>query len=297
MSLKIYERRNKISKSRRTLSAPRQKSTFSMWKISNFKQNSVIVMLSLMIGTLWLTLLSKPSAIALNITNYGMSTSPKLFLWAWERPEQLEFIDPAKTGVAFLAKTIELQGHQVVTHPRLQPLKVPSGTEIIAVVRIETDRKERPILSEKQRTETVTTLAKAAKLPGITALQIDFDATVSERPFYRAVLSELRQQMPKPVALSITALASWCIGDPWISGLPIDEAVPMLFQMGVDDRWVKNYLKSGQDFRTPLCRHSNGVSTDESVARLNLTRRTYVFSPQAWSPSILKQYQRKVLPP
>jgi Protein of unknown function (DUF3142) len=270
-----------------------------MWKILNFKQNSVMVMLSLLIGVLWLTLLylNKPSAIALNIPNYGMSTSPKLFLWAWERPEHLEFIDPSQTGVAFLAKTIDLQGHKVVIHPRLQPLKVPSGTELIAVVRIETDRKERPLLSKTQRREIVTTLAKAAKLPGITALQIDFDATVSERPFYRELLHELRPQMPKSVALSITALASWCIGDTWLSELPIDEAVPMLFQMGVDNRWVKNYLKSGQDFRTPVCRHSNGVSTDESVAGLNLTRRFYVFSPQAWSPSILKQVQRQVSPP
>jgi Protein of unknown function (DUF3142) len=268
-----------------------------MWKILNFEKNSVIVMMSLMIGALWLTLLSKPSAIAFNIRSYKIATSPKLFLWAWERPEQLEFIDPTKMGVAFLAKTIDLQGHKVVTYPRLQPLKVPAETELIAVVRIETDQKERPLLTKTQRTETVTTLAQAAKLPGITALQIDFDATVSERLFYRAVLHELRQQMPKQVALSITALASWCIGDTWISGLPIDEAVPMLFQMGVDDRWVKNYLKSGQDFRAPVCRHSNGVSTDESVAGLNLTRRFYVFSPQAWSPSVLKQYQRQVLSP
>jgi hypothetical protein len=293
MFLKIYEQRNKISKSRLTLSAPHQKFIFYMWKILNFDKNSVLVMMSLMISLLLLIFYSKPSATAFNIPN----TSPKLFLWAWERPEQLKFIDPAKTGVAFLAKTIDLQGHKVVTHPRLQPLNMPSGTKLIAVVRIETDKKERPFLSETQRTETVATLTKAAKLPGITALQIDFDATVSERPFYSEVLHELRPQMPKSVALSITALASWCIGDPWISGLPIDEAVPMLFQMGVDNRWVKNYLKSGQDFRTPLCRHSNGVSTDESVAGLNLTRRFYVFSSQAWSPSILKQVQRQISSP
>jgi Protein of unknown function (DUF3142) len=270
-----------------------------MWKILNFEKNSVLVMMSLMFVALWLMILSldKLSITAFSIPKYGTSTPPKLFLWAWERPEHLEFIDPNKTGVAFLAKTIDLQGHKVVTHPRLQSLKVPSGTELIAVVRIETDSKERPLLSEAQRTETVSTLAKVAKLPGITALQIDFDAIVSERRFYREVLYELRPQMPKSVALSITALASWCIGDTWLSGLPIDEAVPMLFQMGVDDRWVKNYLKSGQDFRTPVCRHSNGVSTDESVAGLNLTRRFYVFSPQAWSPSILKKVQRQVSPP
>ncbi len=33
---------------------------------------------------------------------------PKLVLWAWERPENLSYINPAFTGVAYLAETITL---------------------------------------------------------------------------------------------------------------------------------------------------------------------------------------------
>lgn len=34
---------------------------------------------------------------------------PKLILWAWERPEDLRFIVPGATGVAFLASTITIE--------------------------------------------------------------------------------------------------------------------------------------------------------------------------------------------
>jgi hypothetical protein len=44
-------------------------------------------------------------------------------LWAWERPEDLSFIDSNKFGVAFLqAQTLTLQGDDVTFSPRHQPL-------------------------------------------------------------------------------------------------------------------------------------------------------------------------------
>src|SRR6266542_893708 len=63
---------------------------------------------------------------------------PRTMLWAWERPEDLSFIDPREVGVAFLAKTLRLQGKQLLVRPRMQPLKVPPETMLMAVVRIET---------------------------------------------------------------------------------------------------------------------------------------------------------------
>src|SRR5260370_36036755 len=65
---------------------------------------------------------------------------PKIMLWAWERPEDLSFIDPSKIGVAFLAKTIYLRGERVESRPRLQPLSVPDSTALMAVVRIESNQ-------------------------------------------------------------------------------------------------------------------------------------------------------------
>ncbi len=58
-------------------------------------------------------------------------------LWAWERPEDLRFLDCDKAGVAFLAKTIRLGGGGMDVRPRLQPVQVPKGCLTVATVRIE----------------------------------------------------------------------------------------------------------------------------------------------------------------
>ncbi len=39
-----------------------------------------------------------------------MSRIPRIVLWAWERRENLSFIDPNKTAVAYLARTLDLRG-------------------------------------------------------------------------------------------------------------------------------------------------------------------------------------------
>ncbi len=45
---------------------------------------------------------------------------PQFVLWARERPEDLRFINPQNTAVAFLGDTIQLRGDTVVVRPRLQ---------------------------------------------------------------------------------------------------------------------------------------------------------------------------------
>jgi hypothetical protein len=113
-------------------------------------------------------------------------------------------------GVAFLAKTLRLEGDRVIAKPRLQPLQLAPNTKLIAVVRIETDH---PTLSATQLEKTADEITS---LTGGPVVQIDFDATVSERDFYRALLREVKPRVP---SLSITALASWCAGDNWLDGL------------------------------------------------------------------------------
>lgn len=211
---------------------------------------------------------------------------PRVFLWAWERPENLDFIDPRQLGLAVLAKTILLEGRKVTVRPRLQPLKAPPRISAIAVVRIETARAEP---APEQSREVAAEIAQLAETPGLAAIQIDFDATRSERPFYRLLLQNVRRRVPASLKLSITALASWCIYDDWISELPVDEAVPMLFRMGVDREGVVRYLRSGNDFRPKICRYSVGVSTDEPLPRLPSGRRIYVFHPRPWTAQSVRE--------
>jgi Protein of unknown function (DUF3142) len=210
-----------------------------------------------------------------------LSTFPAVVLWAWERPEALDFIDVQGIGIAFLARTLYLTGSDVIIRPRLQPFSAPPDTQLMAVVRIASDRWRPPDLSASQRELATAAIAEVSALSGISALQVDFDATASQRTFYREVLHQLRRQLPASMPLSMTALASWCIFDNWLAGLPVDEVVPMVFRMGADQHRVRRYLAEG-DFRADACRHSLGISTDEPRPTIRPGRRLYVFHPHAW---------------
>jgi hypothetical protein len=208
---------------------------------------------------------------------------PRVMLWAWERPTDLRFINPEETGVAFLARTIRLHSGEVEVRPRLQPLNLPEAIRVMAVVRVETDAAHKPELSAPQLDRLADAIAEMAKLPNISHIQIDFDATKSERAFYSEAIFEVRRRLPDTVSLSITALASWCTYDNWLSDLPIDEAVPMLFRMAGDGKQIARRLDAGEDFISLPCRHSYGISTDEPRSGLSVARRLYVFNPDPWT--------------
>jgi hypothetical protein len=269
-----------------------------------------------------------------SLANERAVVLPKVTFWAWERPEDLRFISEPNEGVAFLAKTLYLQPSRsiasefhpqsVLVRPRLQPLRIAPGTILTAVVRIEASRgappdaffknaasrsrssqsasenQPSPITNDPRTSSAVQRAAAEISdlqgIPSVRAIQIDFDATVSERPFYTALLSAVRRNLPVSMPLSITALASWCIGDPWLESLPagtIDEAVPMLFRLGPDAADVITFLHSGKEFPVASCRASLGLSTDEPLSKALLNgsipgaspgwrhKRIYVFSPRA----------------
>jgi hypothetical protein len=228
----------------------------------------------------------------------SLDTLPPLVLWAWERPEDLRFIDSKDAAIAFLAGTVQLHDGHATVHPRFQPLRVPDQAKLIAVVRIETgapvgrDPLYRTTTYREARSEALNisqlrqsdaAIVRVASLPRVVAVQVDFDATQSERAFYRDLLVELRRQLGPAKPISITALASWCFDDDWLAGLPIDEAVPMLFRMGAGTNEIATRLASGRDFRELLCKVSLGVSTDERWPSLPAGRRLYVFNPQPWT--------------
>jgi hypothetical protein len=207
---------------------------------------------------------------------------PHVFLWAWERPENLEFLDPQATGVAFLARTVCLRDGAVSVRPRLNPLRYPPGAVLMAVVRVEPQDATLPPV------EAVSTaIAEASEIPGVRALQVDFDAALSQRPFYRALLDDLRRRVPSSMPLSMTALTSWCQSDGWIAGLPVVEAVPMLFRLGPGEQ-------AARTFRPSLCRSSAGVSLDEPLQQPPLAARLYIFNPRPWTASTYRSALREV---
>lgn len=217
---------------------------------------------------------------------------PPRILWAWERREDLRFLDPARFGVAFHAQTLALRNDEVRFQPRRQPLEIAPGTYLIAVTRIETDKRSenRPMLSAEQRRRIVDRVRQSMDLPQVRSVQIDFDAAVSERRFYRELIGEIRAALPPDVRLTITALASWCAGDGWIGDLPVDEAVPMAFVMGADSERIRDSLTKEQDWREPLCRGSYGFALEEPIdAPLRPERRIYYFKSSAWNAADIER--------
>jgi len=225
-------------------------------------------------------------------------------LWAWEAPSDLRWINSQQIGVAFLAETITLYGDKVWARPRLQPLKVNSDTFLTSVIRIESQVDEKPTLSSAQMDRIVASVIKVSKLPGVREVQIDFDAKLSERDFYKRLLSNLRAQLPAEQTLSMTALASWCTGDHWLAGTSADEIVPMFFSMGADSKQVAHYLKAGKKVESfskeraigladSSCEITELISENDRRALLD-GRRLYLFSARTWTKDHMEQLLRKV---
>lgn len=219
-----------------------------------------------------------------------MDRLPHVTLWAWERPEDLSSADPARYAVAYLDQTLQID---LVVHAqsRRNPVIFPEAAARIPVVRIQTG--PNALLNPVTRAETIQDILISARSPGIAALQVDFDATRSQREWYRELLVQLRQQMPSRLPLSITALASWCSYDDWLRGLPVDEAVPMFFRMEPDRR------RAPADFndfliREPLCRDSAGVSTGEPWPSDLSGKRIYVFSDHGWRTDLTARLERRL---
>lgn len=238
---------------------------------------------------------------------------PRKIIWAWERPEDLRFLDPKEFGVAFLAQTITLEQGRVDVRKRRQPLEIAEGTYLIAVTRIETIKEygKRPTFTDEMISQIVDQVVQTKDLKDVRSIQIDFDAVASERPAYRRLMVGLRKDLgtrdkgqgasaasstsPSPsslaprISLTMTSLASWCTGDAWFNDFPVDEAVPMVFEMGTDSDKIKRYLANGNDWTEPLCRASYGISLDEGrFEGMKDGRRMYYFSNKPWKATDLE---------
>lgn len=211
---------------------------------------------------------------------------PKRILWIWERPEDLRELDPSSTGVAVLEATLHL-GSSATRVFRHQAILLPERTARIAVVRIETDQRFAGHKDDSALLRSaVANLQHISQQPGISALQIDFDAKRSERAFYRKLLTDLRQQMPRDLPLDITALVSWCSTDDWIGDLPINAATPMFFRMEPDRRRLLLNAAPEYQLREPLCSGSMGVSTTEAWPADQAGKQLFIFSDRGWAKDI-----------
>ncbi|MBA3993253.1 MAG: hypothetical protein C0469_06980 [Cyanobacteria bacterium DS2.3.42] len=253
--------------------------------------------------------------------------NPHVTVWAWERDEDLSYIDPAEIDVAYFAGNIYVRGSLVSFRPRVQRLKLPKNAKTIPVFRIETIRggavssssadstavssikrfsnkgfstPESSIPNQKAAefvARTITgQLKKLQKLQPSQMVQIDFDALEDERPFYKTLLRNLRQELPPATKISITALASWLLADRWIEPGSADEAVAMLFSIGPGKRDVLSRLKkqtldSGAGVPIAIGISANEGETNRMLFPTEVQRKTdnlYIFSSRPWTEKRLR---------
>jgi len=215
---------------------------------------------------------------------------PRTTLWVWERREDLRDLNTRRFAVAYLDQTLTI-GLTLQVQPRRNALALPAAATRIPVVRIEAAQSA--LLNGENRKDAVQAILASATEPGIAALQLDFDVTHSQRSFYRDLLLDLRRRLPPNLPLSITALASWCSYDDWLGGLPIDEAVPMMFRMEPDHRRARPDV---DDFRIhePLCQFAAGVSTNETWPSHLAGKRVYVFADNGWRSDAPAALERRL---
>lgn len=221
-------------------------------------------------------------------------------LWAWERNENLSYIDPKKIRVAYFAGKVYIKNECVRFRPRTQTLLVPANTVVTPVYRIETIRVNGAVPQPCSASVVADAIAEDfakrsqrlefSKVP-ITEIQIDFDAVEDERQYYKSILQSLRGKLPLKTKISITALASWLLDDKWLGNGTADEAVAMLFSMGRSKSTVLSLLNgtqlnSGAKLDIAVGISANERSTNKSLKEIEVLQKAhsiYIFNSRPWT--------------
>jgi hypothetical protein len=216
----------------------------------------------------------------------------RLILWAWERPEDLRFADPA-TEVAVQTGFVEIAGTGLQARGRRFALKVgrPPG---IALVHVQIDHAQPLDWTPSLRARVSAAILHFAAAIPARRVQIDFEARASEHRVLLDVLHDVRQALPRATLLSMTALASWCDTERWLDQAPVDEIVPMLFRMQQGGEALRLRLAAGGDFRNPRCRSALAIATDSPIVRAPPGRRVYLFNPRSWTAADFGAARREV---
>lgn len=205
---------------------------------------------------------------------------PQTLLWLWDRPQLFAAL-PDGVGAAYLQATVQLSGMQSRTTLRQWPLRIAPGTTLIPVVHVAFDNLAPSPIDEAQQQAIADAVVQAAQHNRSGWVQLDFEARRSQRAGYVAVLRKLQPLRPG-VKLSVTALASWCMGDAWLPASLVDEIVPMYFRMGRDKASIRQRLDAQGAPAVAACRSAGGVLLGEAWPLPTGTQRRYVFHARPW---------------
>ncbi len=216
--------------------------------------------------------------------------STTLVLWSWQRADDLSFVDKGVV-VAPLVASIFVDKNGVSVQPRTNVLKLAKKTQIIPVIRLEIPPhihvNDVHIDTIVHRINSFIVSCKSD------AIQIDFDAAKSQRLLYEKLLTKLHVSLPN-IKISITALASWCVGDTWIDKLPITHAVPMLYNLGAHADDFKKYFTDKKKWKAAKCQCHIGFEESDIFTKPPRGWHVYVFNNKAWSVRSYKNVGEKL---
>lgn len=214
------------------------------------------------------------------------SHEPRIYLWAWERPEDLRFLESNKDDVVvvYYAGDVVIQNGRMEIQSRRNPLFLPSDIKKMPVIRI--DNFENAGALDSGRIKDIADfIFFQCSQANISGCQIDFDASFMEREKYKQLIDSVRSKILQNIPLSITALVSWCHEFSWMDDLDTDFAVPMFYRMGADAAQIRGGIVGETFMKAKKCQRAIGVSTDEPLpdAKFLRGKDIFLFNPEPWT--------------
>ncbi len=219
---------------------------------------------------------------------------PRIMIWAWERKEDLRFIDVNQAGVAYLALTFKIKQGKIIKRRRTNSLILAKNTYVIPVIRIEADNSLLLMPNKEIQLSILKEIALIVEKSRADRVQIDFEVLKSQRIFYKELLLELKKILSAKIKISITGLVSWCYEEDWSFDLPVEEIVPMSFDLGKDKKVFFKKMNSGEKFTNPLCRQSVGIALFSEIPNFYSRPRFYLFSNRAWNEADFKKILKRI---
>lgn len=221
------------------------------------------------------------------------SIGDAITLWSWDRLDDFNFIDNKNVRIAPLLATFKSSKRGVlITELRHQGFRRPKDIKWIAVFRIEIEPQYQ--IKDRDLAQMVAVIRDLSM--NASEVQIDFDATKSQRPFYKKFMQFLQESLSIPI--SMTALASWCTFDSWLDEMPVSYAVPMLYNLGNEKEVHYQHLKSKGFFYVKKCRGYLGLHMSDlellKDKKIKESHKIYLFNDKAWNQEHYITLMKKV---
>lgn len=224
-------------------------------------------------------------AIALFLSWQVFASQEKSVLWVWDRPDNLNDLNltfAKEYQVAPLLATIHISESGLKVEERHHSFLAPDQREKMGVLRIDTPKLRTLSLANELIDPLVFIITAYEYRFKLDAIQLDFDAKLSERKFYDLLLKKLRSRLQTKTKLSITAIASW-FTDRWWKDSSVDEIVFMFYPLRASEvNFYKNLLRNPSYFKAKP-KISVAFSVQDPMERPAKAHRVFWFNHQGWN--------------